>query len=490
MTGRAQSPTSTVDSPGGSPSHPGQRKWLISTFVVAALIYGVPSVLALLAYMQPAFDLGIYDQTLWLIAHGENLNTVAGIHLFGAHFSPILFLLSPIAFIPGGAVPELVLQAIVIGSGVLPAWKLGRALGHDPRWFAVVYAIHPAIIGGSWWGWRPWNIAVPLFMWACYFIVQKPTTFRIVTSGVVLLLFREDLAAWVGYLVLVLFLAAKIKLTEVIRSGVLLGAATALVVLVVLPELSPVDDYFFSGQLQSGLPGPIRGVSSVATRLVFWLLPLAILPTRLNWKLMIPLVIPVTGLLLRGGTSLTTFYHYDMMFVPILLVIAGLSVAVEYRPLRLIAASLLTLLIIGVLRPVPPHLGVNPWSYTPEVAQAFSQIHADLESVEGIESLSLTGPTLLLPHFTERSNVFLYPYPTDVYRDPDGRESNPSLHMDCPPPNLLVALPESLTPAWETTIEDVGYSRIATTGRFAIWIADHPQPEEPCSAAYVTPSGS
>lgn len=457
-------------------------RWIAQLFLISWLLYAMPSIWLYMNYMQFAFDLGIYEQSLWLITQGEWFNTVGGFHVLGVHFSPILILFSPIALIPGGAVPELMLQATLIASGVVPAWKLAEQFGHDPRWFAVVYAVHPGIVTGAWHGWRPWNLAVPVFMWACYLIVRKPTTLRIVGWGLVLLCFREDLATWVGYLALILLIDGQVKMRTVVRSGLILGSATAVVLLMAIPALSPVEGYYFGSEFESPFADPLAALSSVAARLIFLLLPLAIMPTRLNWRLLLPLAIPVVGLLVRGGPSQSTSYQYEMMFVPLLLVIVGLSTHVEYKGTRLAVASLITLLTFGVLRPIPPQIGVNPWRYDGDRVRELRLVHQDLETIGGSGSLSISAPYFLVPHLSERPNIFIHPFPIGPSED-DEQEAR-IFNYDCPLPNIVVATPGMLTPEWEDTLSDT-YTRHKTSGPIGIWVSDDRIPDKPCGVRQV-----
>lgn len=459
--------------------------WLWVAFGGVALLYGVPSVWLLMSFIQQAYDLGIYDQALWLIAHGESFNTVAGTHVVGDHFSPILYVMSPLAFLPGGAVPELVVTAVVIASGVFPAYRLAQWLDRDPRWFVTVYAIHPAMITGSWTGWRPWNLAVPVFMWVCYLVVSRPTVLRITISGLVLLLFREDLAVWVGLLALVVYLARRLSLKDLLMSGLALGAATGIVVFLVLPALSPVEGYFFIGDFYSRAPDAGQVIASVSTRTLFLLLPLGLSPARLDWRLMAPLAIPVVGLVLRGGPSLTTFFQYDMMFVPMLLAVVGLSAPVLPRSRTVIVGSLIALVALGALRPIPPQHGPNPWSYDRALVEEYRLVLGDLREIRGSDSLSVTAPDTLVPHLSERRNVFVYPFPVDRFPDRERFESR--LSFQCPPPNVIVERADFLTPQWTSTMTSVGYERVVTRDRVSVWVSVEPMPDKPCSAQYEAP---
>lgn len=458
--------------------------WLWLAFAGSALLYGVPAIWQLLEYLQTPFDLAIYDQALWLLANGESFITVAGKHVNTAHFSPILYLISPIAFIPGGAIPELVFQSLLVATGVFPAWRLGKTLNQDPRWFALVYAIHPAIIGGSWFGFRPWNLAAPLFMWATWWIVDKPSTFRIITSGLALLVFREDLAVWVGLLVLVLLLAKRVELKTLLQSGAVLGAATALILFVILPARSFVDEYYFTSPAQVGIDtaGIPALISSVLIRSLFLLLPLAIMPRKINWLLMAPLSIPIAGLLIRGGNSLTTFYHYDMMFVAILLVIAGLSTTVAYRPGLLATMSLTVLVLFGALRPFEPRGGGNPLRYDAAISQDLDAIKSEIASFPQGEAASMSVPPRLVAHYSERSNIFIHPFPLDVWDDSRDEQPPFGIRFNCPDPTIVVTHPPTLETEWEAVLSSDYRNHALPDNAFEIWVRNEPLPDRPCAA--------
>jgi len=296
------------------------------------------------------------------------------------------------------------------------------------------------------------------------------------------LAFREDLAVWIGLVALILFLSKRIPWSTLWKSGLLLGGATAIVVLVVLPAISAVDGYFFtsSSQVVDGVR-PVM-IASVATRLVFLLGPLALLPRRLNWLLMAPLGIPLVGLLIRGGTSLTTFYHYDMMFVPALLLIVGLSTSIQYKPRVLVIASLLVLIGLGALRPFPPQAGSNPLRYNAANVAEFNEARRVLDADPDVATASMSLPAALVAHYSERSNIFIHPFPVDVWRDSNGNEAPLTIDFDCPEPSLIVASPSLLTQPWVEAIER-SYAR-SDFGKeqLALWSRSPRLPSDPCSA--------
>ena len=82
-----------------------------------------------------AYDFGLYDQGIWLLANGKApFVTLMGRNLFGDHTSFILLPLVPLYWVVGSTGLLFVVQAIVLGLGALPVWKTARMLlGSLPR---------------------------------------------------------------------------------------------------------------------------------------------------------------------------------------------------------------------------------------------------------------------------------------------------------------------------------------------------------------------
>lgn len=456
--------------------------------MLAALIYALPATWLLRNYLQPTFDLGIYDQSLWLLFHGETFNTIIAAHVFGAHFSPILIPMSPLSLIPGGAYPELVLQSLVIASGVYPVARLARAMGREQRWFVIAYMLHPAIVGGSWYGFRPWNIAVPVFSWAIYWIWSRPRPSTVIASGLLLLVLREDLAMWVGIATLVLAIAGHYKWRDIWLPGAVLVLASGAVLLVILPAFSPIDSYFFGDVTQGTAASMAPLLSSLALRIVFLFAPLALSPSRVKWVLAAPLLIPIAGLLARGGNGLTTFFHYDMMFVPLVILIAGLSPKAELKVVPLIAMSLLVLATLGPLRPFDPKHGPNPFRVDTEVTAQLDEALDAVLSLEGAATNSLAAPSRLLPHLSERSNVFIFPSPWDRHPDDNsGYGQVDRVEYRCPDPNSVVQDRLAPAPIWGDRRDDA-YAEASDGERYSVWVRQPQTGDLPCDAMWF-PAG-
>jgi uncharacterized membrane protein len=198
--------------------------------VAAFALFVVVPVLLVDANRLEAFDLGIYDQSLWLLAHGHDFNTVAGIHVFGAHFSPILILLQPLALVPGGAVPEVVFEAWVLALTVFPLHRICVRLNRPSTPFLVLFAVHPAVFTASWYAFHPWTLAAPLLMFTVLALLIRPRWWVLSILGVAGLAFREDIGFWVVVIASMLVIAGHLPWRQWLVGSVLPGVASLVVV--------------------------------------------------------------------------------------------------------------------------------------------------------------------------------------------------------------------------------------------------------------------
>ena len=166
--------------------------------VLAALVAAYVLVFGRLTWRQHAnwrslgFDTGIYDQGMWLLAHGRNpFLTVRGMDYWGHHVAIIGDLFAPIYWLGGGVQAVSLVHTTWVALGALPLWLLARdrwapepaEAGSEPtrlgdagragrhRWLAlavpVAYLLHPAVEWVTWWLFHPDSLAVTplLFAW-------------------------------------------------------------------------------------------------------------------------------------------------------------------------------------------------------------------------------------------------------------------------------------------------------------------------------------
>jgi len=143
------------------------------------------------------FDLGIYDQGVWLASRlRDPFITVRGLELFGHHMNPILLLLVPGYWLGGGPHFLLVVQVIAQASGALAVFLLARDRLGD-RWLALLVALtlllHPAYQFFVWEFFHPDALAVAPLLFAYWAARQKRWAWFAV-AAVLAIACKEDVA--------------------------------------------------------------------------------------------------------------------------------------------------------------------------------------------------------------------------------------------------------------------------------------------------------
>lgn len=152
------------------------------------------------AFWTGRFDLGNMVQAVWSTAHGRPLETtdVGGDQFvrLGAHVDPILVLFTPLAWT--GALPEalLVAQVLIVASGALPAYWLGRRWLGDTRLAvaaAAVYLLYPPLQWTVVTEFHPVALAAPLLMY-CIWAAEERRFMTLTILAVLAALTKEEVA--------------------------------------------------------------------------------------------------------------------------------------------------------------------------------------------------------------------------------------------------------------------------------------------------------
>jgi len=284
-----------------------------------------------------SFDLGIYDQGLWQLAHFRTFDTVKGINVFGHHMNAILVLLAP--FYRLGAGPEflLVVQVLAQASGASAVFLLARDRLVD-RWLAVALAgvllLNPTYQFLTWEFFHPDALAIGPLLFA-YWAARAGRWRWFVVAAVLAVACKEDVAPAVAAIGMLVFFRGHRWIGSAI-AGVAAGwflLATRVLMPAALGGLHPFYDSYF-GEFGNGFANVVGNVvahpgraADAATRddrlsyyrmmfAPFAFLPLAAVPTML-------VAAPMLAV-----NALTSFpyardyrYHYSAM------VFAGLMVA-------------------------------------------------------------------------------------------------------------------------------------------------------------------
>jgi uncharacterized membrane protein len=130
-------------------------------------------------YGTAGFDMGIYDQAMWLVSRGEQFMTMRGMNVWGHHNNLIMYLFAP--FYRLGAGPEflILVQAAFMGFGAIPVAKLAE-VRFKSAWtgtlFAVSYLLYPATGWLTFCNFHPETLAVTPLLFAWWFARTRRTS--------------------------------------------------------------------------------------------------------------------------------------------------------------------------------------------------------------------------------------------------------------------------------------------------------------------------
>jgi uncharacterized membrane protein len=127
------------------------RRLVIGAVILYAVLMGFITLTRHWAFRTHALDLGQFAQIAWSIANGDGpWMTLPAMHAWGDHFSPILYLLAPLAFIAPITPALLIAQTLSLAAGGLVVFAFARRHLSDERVaasLAVLYLANPSLHG-------------------------------------------------------------------------------------------------------------------------------------------------------------------------------------------------------------------------------------------------------------------------------------------------------------------------------------------------------
>lgn len=302
----------------------------------AAFGYAAAAIFRHERFGSNAYDLGLFDQTIWGYSRFELLpNTVVRLpNLLGDHFHPILIALGPLYWLWDDPRVLLVAQAILLSLASLPIYFWARReLGNGAALlFQVAYLVFWAVLGGDVFDFHDLAVAAPIVSLALYATLARAD--RLLVAAVVLaLLTREDLAlVLIGLGAYIWFVQGRRRFGAVI-AGV---AAIWLVAMIELVIPAFADRaYAHASSIEWRDPGSaLKTLFTPREKLV------ALFNLLAPW-LALPLVSPLFYLV-AGPTLLARFasdkpshwaaqgFHYSLVLAPVL-AFAAIDTTVRIR---------------------------------------------------------------------------------------------------------------------------------------------------------------
>ncbi|GAA6617218.1 DUF2079 domain-containing protein [Scytonema sp. NUACC26] len=179
---------------------------------VSAILLFVSSSLRHILFQSTAFDLGIFDQAVYLISQGLTpVSSFMGYHILGDHAAFIFYPLALLYKIYPSVYWLFAVQAIALAIGALPTWYLARQAKLTDRQsiaMVTVYLLYPLIYNVNLFDFHPEVMALPMFLatiwwakqgkvaWFCFGIVfilgcKAVLSLTVAAMGVWLLLIEK-----------------------------------------------------------------------------------------------------------------------------------------------------------------------------------------------------------------------------------------------------------------------------------------------------------
>jgi uncharacterized membrane protein len=418
---------------------PSARALLAAGIGAYAAGFAALSVLRHEAFFTGRFDLGNMVQAVWSTAHGQPLR-MTGLHgdqisRLGAHVDPILVLFAPLWWIWPSPNMLLVVQAIAVGLGGLPVYRLASKHLESARaglGFALAYLLYPAT------GWltlnefHPVALATPLLLFAFWYLDEDRLVsfalFAVAASAC-----KEEIALVVGGFGIWYALARRRWVAG--TAIALLGAAwAALAIGVIIPHYNAGAESDFYGRYSEvgGSAGgivktlfthPLRLIEAAFSArdlhyLVELVAPLAALCLLAPLVLVAALPELAINLLSATTTQTSIHFHYTAGLIPPL-VIGTVFGAKRFTRLAVpIAALVVVAALVGSYR-----LGPIPgWRHLPggEQFQATAARPTDHDRIaeRALEliprSAVVSATNTLGGHLSARRRVLSFPFLEDA----------------------------------------------------------------------------
>lgn len=197
---------------------PGGRTVAIFAGVCGLIGGGVIAGITCLRYATfsaPNFDFGLFCQMFhYMKTDGIPLVTCERNVLlshFVVHLSPIFYLILPFYAIFPSPMTLQIAQAVIVASGVIPAYLLCRHFklgGKTTMLVCLIYSLYPALAGGCFYDLHENCFLAPILLWLFWCFEEKKTILMYICAFL-LLMVKEDAAVYLLIFAIYLILSRK-----------------------------------------------------------------------------------------------------------------------------------------------------------------------------------------------------------------------------------------------------------------------------------------
>ena len=381
-------------------------------------------------YATFGFDLGIYDQGIWLLSQFKDpFVTIRGLDLFGHHINLILLAFVPFYWLGGGPVFLLIVQVLAQASGAVAVFLLARDKLAD-RWLALVLAgvllLNPTYQYLTWEYFHPDSLMVAPLLFA-YWAATRGRWRVFAVSIFLALACKEDAA------LAVVVMGGLIALRGERRIGALTSAAAvawfAVTTRVFIPMFNGIGPFYdsFFGKFGKGPfevianvirhPGATYEVATEPDRMSYYrmmLAPVAFLPLAAARTLLIAGPMVAVNVLSTFPYQREIKWHYQALVIVGLMLatvegvaILGRTVGIRRFLVGLLAATSLATTVAWGPSPVSVKYKSGLWALEDDPRRSIKR--------EALDIIPAGAPTSSIyyfaPHLTHRERIYEFPAP-------------------------------------------------------------------------------
>jgi uncharacterized membrane protein len=390
------------------------------------------------------FDMGIYDQGIWLVSRFKNpFDTVRGLNYFAHHVNIITLLFVPFYWLGAGPHFLYFVETLAMAAGAVPIWLLARdrlenewaALG-----LAAAYLLYPSLEWINWWHFHPDALIITPLLFAYWLATRR--SWRWFTVAVVVALFCKEDAA-LAIFVLGLFIAWRWER----RVGLLTAVAGAVWFILCTKLIIPTANGGIQAFYEELFPGFGHTVTDIAWNIVRHpsrVIRLGSMHDRLTYyrQMLAPVAfLPLAAIpvLLIGGPQVLVNvvsghpYTHDIRFHYSAIVIAAVFLATVESVALLGRTQSGRRFLVGVVAATALATNVA-WSPSPLGVKYHSGIWAKAQPKHAAANAAVamvpsgagvSATYYLVPHLTHRVHIYEFPNPFVV--------ANWGVHGERPP---------------------------------------------------------
>jgi uncharacterized membrane protein len=396
---------------------------------VLAVAYSTLSIVRHTRFQSGGFDLGIYDQSVWLYSRFLwPYNTIKERFILGDHFTLTLPLLSPLYWIWPDPKILLIFQAVFVSASSIAVFRIARIRGLTP-WasyvIALLYLLFYGVQYGIFFDFHPILPGLALVAWMLYFLESgRKKSFVLMLPLVILT--QENMSIVLISLGFIYIFRQAYRKTGLMFISV--GAVAAPILSRVIAALSPVGFQYWPEISLNPAINLVRMFDSEEKRQVMLY--------TFSWFSFLPLFSPgaVAAIFIDLAQYFVTGGEFARMWSPFMHHRAILSIFVTLGTIgvlervrkntRLLNVVAAVLLVSAMFQQYYFHFAVN--KLTKPSFWAYEQWMADNEVLfrEIPPDASVAATQSIVPHLSRRKEIYLvWPRMHDIDSKPCGQVS-------------------------------------------------------------------